>query len=121
MRKQEAISYCEGTIFQKVRLKKLRSSSKVTDPTIWIGKGGASEHLIQQVENQLRSRELVKLKLQKTAHKNSETLVVAEKIAASTGSTLVDVIGHTFTLYRKRKLTKPMKGRSNQESTRDLR
>ncbi|HMK83493.1 MAG TPA: YhbY family RNA-binding protein [Candidatus Bathyarchaeia archaeon] len=102
-------------------MKKLRSSSKVTDPTIWIGKGGASEHLIQQVENQLRSRELVKLKLQKTAHKNSETLVVAEKIAASTGSTLVDVIGHTFTLYRKRKLTKPMRDRSNQESTGVLR
>jgi RNA-binding protein len=121
MWKQEAISYCEGTIFQKIRLKKLRSSSKATDPTIWIGKGGTSEHLIQQVENQLRTRELVKLKLQKTAHANSETLVVAEKIAASTGSTLVDVIGHTFTLYRKRELTKSMRERSNQHSARVLR
>jgi len=32
---------------------------------------------------------------------NSKTDSVAEKIAASTGSTLVDVMGHTFTLYKK--------------------
>jgi len=46
---------------------------------------------------------------------------VAEKIAASTGSTLVDVIGHTFTLYRKRELTKSMRELSNQRPSRVLR
>lgn len=103
---QETISNSEGAFIQKVRLKKLRSESKAIDPTIWIGKGGISEQLIQQVENQLRARELVKLKLQKTIHTKSDTVLVAEKIAEMAGSQLIDVIGHTFTLYKKHEPTK---------------
>jgi RNA-binding protein len=111
--KQKALSYCEGTTFENARLRRLQSRSRATDPTIWIGKEGASEHLIQQVESQLRARELVKLKLQKSALAKSEIREMAEKIAASTDSTLVDVIGHTFTLYQKRGLTKSMRERSS--------
>ena len=65
------------------------------------------------MENQLRTRELIKLKLQKSALAKSETVKVAEEIADSTGSTLVDVIGHTFTLYKKHEFTKSMRERSN--------
>jgi RNA-binding protein len=106
MWKEEAISYCEGTTFEKIKLKKLQSRARATDPTIWVGKEGATENLIKQVENQLRARELVKLKLQKSALAKSETIKVAEGITASTSSILVDVIGHTFTLYKKHHLTK---------------
>jgi RNA-binding protein YhbY len=58
--------------------------------------------LVKHVRDQLRSRELVKLKLQKSALEKSATVRLAQNIAASTGSTLVDVMGHTFTLYKKR-------------------
>lgn len=57
---------------------------------------------MRHVETQLRTRELVKLKMQKSALTATETNAVAEKVAAATGSTLVEVMGHTFTLYKRR-------------------
>ena len=113
---QETLSNCEGTSFQVTRLRRLRARSRETDPTIWIGKEGATEQLVQQVENQLRARELVKLKLQKSALTKSETREIAEKLAASTKSTLIDVIGHTFTLYQKRPVVKSMNTRPTPRS-----
>lgn len=60
---------------------------------------------MKQVATQLKTRELVKLKVQKSALTETETSAVAEKVAMSTGSTLVEVMGHTFTLYKRRELT----------------
>jgi RNA-binding protein len=100
--KQEAISNCEGTTFEKNSLRRLKAKSRVIEPTIWIGKEGVSHQLIQHVQQQLKARELVKLKLQKSALTNSETENIAGKISDATGSILVDVMGHTFTLYKKK-------------------
>jgi RNA-binding protein len=100
--KQEAISNCEGTTFEKNRLRRLKTESRVIEPTIWIGKEGLSQQLIQHVQNQLKARELVKVKLQKSALTDSETESVAKKTSGATGSIIVDVIGHTFTLYKKK-------------------
>lgn len=111
MWEEEAIPNSEGETLEKSRLRRLRSKSRATSPTIWVGKEGASKDLVNQVENQLRTRELVKLKLQRSALANSETIKVAEEIAASTGSTLIDVIGHTFSLYKKSRPTKPTRVR----------
>ena len=79
------------------------------DPTIWIGKEGASEALMKQVVNQLKSRELVKVKIQKSALSETGTTDFAEKVVASTSSTLVEVLGHTFTVYKRRELKKVAK------------
>ena len=79
------------------------------DPTIWIGKEGASEALMKQVENQLKSRELVKLKIQRAALSEAGTTDLAERVAASTGSTLVEVMGHTFTVYKRKEVQKVAK------------
>jgi len=57
---------------------------------------------MRQVEAQLKTRELVKLKMQKSALTETGTGAVAGKVAALTGSTLVEVMGHTFTLYKRR-------------------
>ena len=54
---------------------------------------------------QLKTRELVKLKIHKSALAETETSAVAEKVASLTSSTLVEVLGHTFTLYKRRELT----------------
>jgi RNA-binding protein len=98
---QEAISNCEGTTFEKTRLK-LIARARVIEPTIWIGKEGPSQTLIHHVQNQLNARELVKLKLQKAALANSETENIAKEISKETQSILIDVMGHTFTLYKKK-------------------
>ncbi len=60
---------------------------------------------MRQVTNQLRARELVKVKVQRSALAATETDGVAEKVAASTGSTLVEIMGHTFTLYKRREIS----------------
>lgn len=59
---------------------------------------------MKHVANQLKTRELVKVKLQKSALKDTDTSSVAERVASSTGSTLVEVMGHTFTLYKRREV-----------------
>jgi RNA-binding protein len=76
------------------------------DATVWIGKQGSTDRLLRQVASQLKTRELVKLKVHKSALEDTNTGVLAATIAASTNSTLVDVIGHTFTLYKKKERAK---------------
>lgn len=61
--------------------------------------------------NQLKARELTKIKVQKSALTETETTQVASKVAASTGSTLIDVMGHTFTLYKRREIKPAAKKR----------
>jgi putative YhbY family RNA-binding protein len=99
---KEKIPNSEGTPFEKSKLRGLKSRSRRTEATVWIGKEGASEALVSQVENQLKSRELVKVKIQRAALREVETNDFAAKVAASTGSTLIETMGHTFTVYKKR-------------------
>jgi RNA-binding protein len=102
LRSKEEIPNNEGTAFEKGKLRGLQLRSRRTEATIWIGKEGASEALVAQVENQLKTRELVKVKIQRSALQEVETSEFAKKLSSSTHSTLVEVMGHTFTLYKKR-------------------
>ncbi len=85
-------------------MRRLQARSRRTNATIWIGKGGVSEELLKQVSNQLKARELVKVKIQKSALTEAETGSVAEKVAASTDSTLIEIMGHTFTLFKRQEI-----------------
>ncbi len=99
---KETIPNSEGTPFEKKRLRQLQSRSRRTDATVWVGKEGASEELLKHVASQLKARELVKVKVHKSALAETETANMAKGVAASTGSTLVEVMGHTFTLYKRK-------------------
>ena len=101
---QEAISNSEGTAFEKKRMRSLQVRSRHTDATIWIGKEGTTEDLLNHVRSQLKARELVKVKVQRSALEETHTDDLAKNVAASTGATLVEVMGHTFSLYKKREL-----------------
>lgn len=99
---EEAISNSEGATFEKKKLKRLQARSRELDATIWIGKDGASAELLRQVSNQLKTRELVKLKVLKSALAEIRTIELAEKVSAITESVLVEAMGHTFTLFKRR-------------------
>jgi len=99
---KEKVPNSEGTPFEKKKVRGLQARSRRAEATIWIGKEGASEALLSQVENQLKNRELVKVKIQRSALREVEAGDFAGKVAASTGSTLVEIMGHTFTVYKKR-------------------
>jgi RNA-binding protein YhbY len=46
---------------------------------------------------------MVKARILKSALKNEDAKNVASKIAQQTSSTLIDIRGHTFILYKRRK------------------
>jgi RNA-binding protein len=72
-------------------------------PTIWVGRDGASTDLVNEVEKQLDKNKMVKVKVLKSALADQDVKQIAVKIAEETGSSLVEVRGHTFMLYKQRK------------------
>lgn len=72
-------------------------------PTIWIGKGGVSEEVLKEIEKQLEKNEMVKAKFLKTALRGGNAKQMASKIAEKTEASLVEVRGHTFMLYKRRR------------------
>ncbi|MGN1481820.1 YhbY family RNA-binding protein [Porcipelethomonas sp.] len=64
-----------------------------------IGKGGISEALISQVNDALRKRELIKLRVLDNSMYSARE--AAEEIAEKTGSEVVQVIGSRFVLFKR--------------------
>jgi RNA-binding protein len=85
--------------------KKRRIKSKLCDerPTIWVGKGGASEKLLKEIAKQLDREEMVKVRILKSALAEGEARQIASKVAKQTSASLVEVRGHTFMLYKSRR------------------
>lgn len=84
----------------KRRLKSAISSEK---PTVNIGKEGITPQMIKEVTKQLDAREIIKIKILKTALQEEDTKNIAASIATQTESELIDVRGHTFLLFKKKK------------------
>ncbi|KPV62879.1 MAG: RNA-binding protein YhbY [Candidatus Bathyarchaeota archaeon BA2] len=84
----------------KRRIKRELSAEK---PTIWVGKEGATPRIVNEISRQLEKKEVVKVRILKSALKDEEAKSVASKIAEQTDSTLIEVRGHTLLLYKRRK------------------
>jgi RNA-binding protein len=82
------------------RIKRELSSEK---PTIWIGKNRATQQVIGEISRQLEKKEMVKIRMLKSALGDKEAKAIASEIAQQTGASLVDVRGHTIMLYKPRK------------------
>ena len=67
-------------------------------PLTQVGKNGISDTLIKQVDEQLESRELIKIAVLKNAE--VDACAVALELAEATSSEVVQVIGSKITLYR---------------------
>jgi RNA-binding protein len=72
-------------------------------PTIWIGKTGASQQLLNEIQKQLDKEEMAKIKILKSALAHDEAKQIATKVAEQTAAALVEVRGHTFILYKHHK------------------
>jgi RNA-binding protein len=69
-------------------------------PTVWIGKQGCTETMIDEIVEQLKKRKLIKVKwLQNTE-------VDPEDVALKAGATLVEVRGRTMVLQEKKRTGK---------------
>ena len=83
--------------------RRIRQELSTEKPTVWIGKEGATAQIINEVYSQLKKREMIKAKILKTALQEEKAKEIATKVATQTNSTLIEVRGHTFMLYKSRK------------------
>ena len=76
----------------------LRGQATTVDTTLMVGKGGVTEAVIAEAENQLDARELVKGKVLEGAMMTPRE--VCDEICEATGAEGVGVIGTKFVIYR---------------------
>jgi RNA-binding protein len=84
----------------KRRFKRIYSAE---DPTVWVGKEGPTPKILGEISRQLDEHETVKGRILQTALKDADAKELAVRLAKETESTLIDVRGHTFVLYRKKR------------------
>ena len=81
---------------------------KDENPTVWVGKEGVTPQLASEVEKQLQKNKMIKIRILPAAlAENNTAQTIATKAAEQTGSALVEVRGHVFILFRKRKTPEP--------------
>ena len=76
----------------------LRSKANTLDTTLMVGKGGVTEMVIAEADNQLTARELVKGKVLEGAFMTPRE--VSDAICEATSADGVAVIGTKFVIYR---------------------
>lgn len=76
----------------------LRSQATALDTTLMVGKGGVTEAVIAEADNQLTARELVKGRVLEGAMMTPRE--VCDEICEATGADGVAVIGTKFVIYR---------------------
>lgn len=81
----------------------IRHELSTGGPTIWVGKEGSTVQIVNEISRQLDEHEMVKAKFLQTALKDVSAKEMAERIAKETESNLVEVRGHTFILYRRKR------------------
>ena len=76
----------------------LRAEAHHLNPTVHVGQHGLTPSVIGSLDDALRTRELVKVKLGNKDEVKPKD--VANSLALATNSSVVQVIGHTATFFR---------------------
>ncbi|WP_202080720.1 ribosome assembly RNA-binding protein YhbY [Caldalkalibacillus salinus] len=76
----------------------LRSQAHHLNPIFQVGKGGVNDNMVDQIEDALEKRELLKISVLQNC--DQDTKEVASQLAEETDAYLVQVIGHTIVLYK---------------------
>jgi putative YhbY family RNA-binding protein len=83
----------------------VRHVLKDESPTIWVGKDGLTSQLVAEIEKQLQKNKMVKVRVLPAALQGEVTAqVIASHAAEATDAALVEVRGHVFILFRKRRV-----------------
>jgi len=80
---------------------KFRSQANLLKPIVMIGKDGLTEAVIDQIDQIIELKELVKIKIQNNSTEEART--VAEEVAKELEAEVVQVIGGIVVLYRESK------------------
>ena len=77
----------------------LRGLANTMEAIFQVGKGGVNDALIAQVDDALRVRELIKVRVLETSPESVKE--VAQSVAEGTKADVVQVIGSRFVLFRR--------------------
>lgn len=80
-------------------IQKLKQEAHDLDVTVWVGKSGV-ESVVDELDDQLSTRELVKVKFLRAARAGSSTEEKAADLAERVGAELIETRGHTAVLHR---------------------
>lgn len=78
---------------------KLRKKAKLLVPIIRIGKKGLTEQQILEIKRLLEKKNMIKIKILKSAEVNDKDNVI-EEIIKKTNSILINKTGNTFTIHK---------------------
>ena len=85
----------------------VRHKLKDEKPTIWIGKDGLTPQLSSEIEKQLNKNKMLKVRILASALQKETAKAIAAKAAEDAEAALVEVRGHVFILYRRRRKQPP--------------
>jgi RNA-binding protein len=80
----------------------VKRSLSEANASVRIGKDGATPEVCKEIARHLDKNKMVKVKILTTGLKGDEAKAIATRCAEQTGSTVVEVRGHTFMLYKRR-------------------
>lgn len=83
--------------------RRIKTALRTERPTVNVGKEGVTDQIVKEVSKQLDAREMIKAKILKTALHETVAKIIAAQIAEQTESELVEVRGHTFLLFKRKK------------------
>lgn len=76
----------------------LRSLGNEMEPLLIVGKGGVTDNVVQQLDEVLRTRELVKARV--LPHTEFDVKEIGETLSRETVSEIVQIIGRNILFYR---------------------
>ena len=79
--------------------KALRAAGHHLSPVVQVGKDGVTDAVLRQLDEQLLAHELVKVKV--GTESPEDRFEVAERLGASAGARIAQVLGRTVLVYRK--------------------
>ncbi|MFB3888649.1 MAG: YhbY family RNA-binding protein [Candidatus Bathyarchaeia archaeon] len=86
----------------------VRHELKEEKPTLWVGKEGLTPQVLVEVEKQLQKTKMVKIRILPAALTQENTAkAIATRTAEQLNAALVEVRGHVFILYRRRRKIAP--------------
>ncbi|HLC47332.1 MAG TPA: YhbY family RNA-binding protein [Candidatus Nanoarchaeia archaeon] len=103
----DAVTYAEDRNMLKINPKRrrfLRAHFNTQDVDLRVGKSGITQGFIGELKLQLEKREIVKVKLLKSAIGESDNRKMFGELAAATGAEIIKRTGLTVTLHKKRQL-----------------
>lgn len=79
-------------------IKQLKKESHDLNPIFQVGKNGVTDNFIEQINDVLEKRELIKISVLQNCLEDKDD--IAQAVSEATGSNIVSIIGNTIILYR---------------------